>query len=330
MTVYLALDYISPEYDFPDGRIVAISRTQQGLADLGYGPTEGYTVANYRVRSVNEREVGNFPIETAPGWFWITGGHLQSVNLLFRGSGYTDGTADMVVSGTGQDARVTATVSGGEVTEVNIINPGHSYSASPLLSLNPSQVGTGSGLVVVATVSPLENKSFRSLPMSATQIARNQIDADATSLRESVLREAQDWEEVIARERFSPHTDSGHAWSDDLLHALIKPNIRGLVVLLTAAKANPSQAAINTYRARLDSFISIAENPGVINIYSNADKSVWRPLRTGAYAYGYDVNTGGIRTVDGTPGGTQIRFPVTYPDGETVATWDVLEAVEDM
>ena len=148
------------------------------------------------------------------------------------------------------------------------------------------------------------------------------VAVDIANFKESVEREAVDWERVVAEENFQPHTDSGHAWSTDLLHALIKPNVRGLVVLLTTAEGDASDDNITAYRARLDSFIGIAENPGVLAIYHNADKAVWRPLRTGDRAYGYDPTTHGTRT--------GASFAVAYPDGESVATWDALGAVRGL
>ena len=171
---------------------------------------------------------------------------------------------------------------------------------------------------------------------SAVQIARpltltQQVAVDTTNFQESVEREAVDWERVLAEESFSPHTDSGHKWSDDLLHSLLVPNIRGLVVLLENADTTPNAANITAYRARLDSFIAIAENPGVLRIYNEADKAVWRQHRSGSFAYGYDIDTGGIRTFDhdGNPATAerQVAFSVQYPVGTTVATWDALAAV---
>ena len=171
---------------------------------------------------------------------------------------------------------------------------------------------------------------------NAVQIARpltvtEQIAVDTSNFQESVEREAVDWERVLAEESFSPHTDSGHKWSDDLLHSLLVPNIRGLVVLLENADTTPNAGNITAYRARLDSFIAIAETPGVLRIYNEADKAVWRPLRSGSFAYGYDVDTGGIRTFDhdGNPATAerQVAFSVQYPVGTTVATWDALAGV---
>ncbi|MCY4056642.1 MAG: hypothetical protein OXG44_01440 [Gammaproteobacteria bacterium] len=241
MTIYLALDYISPAFDFPNGEIRAINRTQQGIADLGYTTADGYT--GNRLRAIDETSA-DWDNDCVPGWLYIH---------------------------TGQTPKVVA-----------------------------------------------------ALPRTAAQQRADQVAADIALLQDAVNREADDWERVVARENFSPHTDSGHSWSDDLLHSLIKPNIRGLVVLLAAAKASPTQNNITAYRARLDSFVAIASDPGVLNIYNDADKSVWRPLRTGDYAYGYDTASGGVRTVNN----NQVRFAVTYPTGESVATWDALAAVD--
>ena len=148
------------------------------------------------------------------------------------------------------------------------------------------------------------------------------VAVDVSNFKQAVERESVEWERVVAEENFAPHTDSGHAWSTDLLHALLKPNIRGLVVLLTTAKGAPTQDNVDAYALRLASFLSIADTPGVLSIYQNADKAVWRPLRTGARAYGYDADTGGTRT--------GVSFAVSYPTGETVATWDALDAVRSL
>lgn len=153
----------------------------------------------------------------------------------------------------------------------------------------------------------------------------DQVTADILRFQAAVDREAEDLEKVLAKEALSPHTDSGHLWSDDLLHALVKPNIRLLVLALTAAKAAPSSTTIAVYADGLARFVAIASDPGLEGLYDSADKSVWRPLRSGAHAYGYDVDSGGIRTDEH---GTQVRTAVAYPPGTTVATWDAVAAVE--
>ncbi len=152
----------------------------------------------------------------------------------------------------------------------------------------------------------------------------DRVAADIEAFKAAVDREAADVETMLAREAFSPHTDSGHLWSDDVLHAIAKPHVRHLQVLLAAAKAAPSATTIAAYAAQLAVFTAAAEDPGLLGIYKGADKSVWRALRGGTTAYGYDTATGGIRQINN----QDVAFPVAYPDGETVATWDALAAVE--
>lgn len=160
----------------------------------------------------------------------------------------------------------------------------------------------------------------RTAPVSASE----QVAADIPRFQAAVEREAEDLEKVLAREAISPHTDSGHKWSDDLLHALIKPNVRLLEVRLAAAKANPSSTTIAAYADKLTAFLAAANTLGLVAIFEGADKSVWRPLRSGEHAYGYDATNGGIRLESG----SQVKDAVSYPDGETVGTWDALAAVE--
>ena len=157
-----------------------------------------------------------------------------------------------------------------------------------------------------------------------------QVARDIARFQEAVERETLEWERVVAEENFQPHTDSGHAWSGDLLHALIKPNIRLQFLRLEAAKGSPTAENIAAYTAPSDhlslaAFIAGADY-GVLNIYRNALKSVWRPLRAGGSAYGYDATTGNIRVVDSSP----VQAPVAYPTGTTVVTYDALSAVRSL
>ena len=149
------------------------------------------------------------------------------------------------------------------------------------------------------------------------------LDAGINRLKAAVRREEREWEVVLARESFTPQTDSGHRWSDDLMHALIKPNRRLQVLLWTAAKTTTDETTVATAEGALAAFEHAADY-GVEQIFINGDKTVWRPLRAGAEAIGYDTTTGGVRSV----GGNEVRQAVTYPAGESVATWDAIGDVE--
>ena len=166
-------------------------------------------------------------------------------------------------------------------------------------------------------------KVQQSKPLTNAQ----RVAVDISNFKESVEREAREWVQVEAEESFSPSTDSGHAWPGDLLHSLLVPNTRIIFLLLETAKATPSDENIAAYRARVDSFNAIAEDPGVVRISREADRSFWRPKRGGLWAYGYDVDNGRARQDEH---GADIRVAVTYPTGETVATWDALAAVRSL
>ncbi|QOE32751.1 tail sheath protein [Achromobacter phage Mano] len=75
-----------------------------------------------------------------------------------EGSGYTDGTYDLVVSGgtggTGAAARVT--IVGGKVTSRTITNRGSGYTAAPTFAL-PAGAGSGTGATFVATIGTVGN-----------------------------------------------------------------------------------------------------------------------------------------------------------------------------
>ena len=243
MTIYLALDYISAAFDLPNGEIVAINRTVQGLADIGFGSTEGYT--GNRLRSIDETSA-DWDDDCTQGWYYLHTGHTPKV--------------------------------------------------------------------------------MAELPRTAAQQRADQVARDIARLREAIEREVVDWEKLLAKEAISPHWDSGHAWSDDLLHALLKPWMRVHVLRLTTAKASPTQVNIDAYTADLNRFIALADTLGIESVYDNAVKSEWRPQRAGTTAYRYDTADGGIlRDEHNAPVGS---VAVTYPTGETVATWDALAAVD--
>jgi len=169
-------------------------------------------------------------------------------------------------------------------------------------------------------------KVLAALPKTAAQLRADQVALDIVRFQEAIAREVIDWEKILAKEAISPHVDSGHAWSNDLLHALLKPWMRVHVVRLTTAKATPTQANIDAYTADLTRFITLAETLGIESVYNNAIKAEWRPLRAGTTAYRYDTADGGIlRDEHNAPTGT---VAVTYPTGESVATWDALAAVD--
>lgn len=66
------------------------------------------------------------------------------------GTGYTDGVHQLTVTGTGTGAHLNATVAGGIVTGVSILNPGTGYTAAPTLAM-PAGAGAGTGATFTTT-----------------------------------------------------------------------------------------------------------------------------------------------------------------------------------
>src|SRR5690606_31929219 len=89
--------------------------------------------------------------ETATGEYKpmpVTGsGAIESLGTITPGSGYADGTYTGVAltGGTGSGATANITVSGGEITNVNIVTKGTGYAASDSLSADDADLGGGEG-----------------------------------------------------------------------------------------------------------------------------------------------------------------------------------------
>lgn len=93
----------------------------------------------------------------APGFTHTrTSGGVVAANITAGGTGYTDGTYNMTVTGTGTGAQITATIAGGIVTSTAIVKPGSGYTANPTLAL-PAGAGSGTGATFTATYGVVGN-----------------------------------------------------------------------------------------------------------------------------------------------------------------------------
>jgi phage tail sheath protein FI len=90
----------------------------------------------------------------APGFTQtrVTGGVI-AVNITAAGSGYTDGTYNLVATGGtgGSGVVATATVTGGKVVSTAIPSSGSAYTAAPSFAL-PAGAGAGTGATFSATI----------------------------------------------------------------------------------------------------------------------------------------------------------------------------------
>lgn len=90
----------------------------------------------------------------APGFTQtrVTGGVI-AINIATPGSGYTDGTYQLVATGGtgGSGVQATATVLAGKVTQTAISNSGSLYTAAPSFAL-PAGAGAGTGATFTPTI----------------------------------------------------------------------------------------------------------------------------------------------------------------------------------
>lgn len=130
-------------------------------------------------------------------------------------------------------------------------------------------------------------------------------------------KEATDLPKLLARAEVDTMVDSGHPWLDDMLHSYVKPWLRLVESQMRAQKAatNPDPTV---YAADLAAFIVQANTPGLLGFHALANRSGWRPLREGLAAWEFDAATGGQKA------GTSRT--VSYPDGQSVATWSAYAA----
>ena len=84
----------------------------------------------------------------------LADGAITSLKDLVRGSGYTDGTFLEVPfeGGTGEGAKATVTITGGEFATVILSSPGSGYTVDDVLTVDDANVGAGGGVDFAITV----------------------------------------------------------------------------------------------------------------------------------------------------------------------------------
>lgn len=114
------------------------------------------------------------------------------------GTGGTNGTFALAFTGgTGSGAAGTFTVSGGQLTAVNITNPGN-YTAAPTLSFAASSGLTGAAAPIA--LAPAANPIIAALPAVLAQLyAHAVVEGPGTT-----AQAAKDWRETFNHERLIP------------------------------------------------------------------------------------------------------------------------------
>ncbi|CAG2144379.1 hypothetical protein LMG31506_02993 [Cupriavidus yeoncheonensis] len=171
------------------GAVVIAVRVEAGVSDQatlanvlgGVDPTTGQ-YQGVQALLAAESIVGYSPrILCVPGFTHqrVTGGVTTLTGA--QGSGYTDGTYALTVTGGtgGSGAAGTAVVSGGKVTSRTITNPGSGYTAAPTFAL-PAGAGSGTGATFVVTIGMVGNAVVAELVGIAERL-RAVIIADGPS-----------------------------------------------------------------------------------------------------------------------------------------------------
>ena len=80
---------------------------------------------------------GSNTVRQATATASVTGGFLTAINVVNGGAGYTTPPAVTITDTTGSGAVATGQVSGGRVTSITVQNAGTGYSASPVVGIAP-------------------------------------------------------------------------------------------------------------------------------------------------------------------------------------------------
>ena len=122
-----------------------------------------------------ERSASPLTLESS----YTQGNFIDDIVIVDPGSGYTDDQYfDVTIDGgTGSGCKANIIVSGGEVTDITIVDGGQAYNADFTVTPNPVAIGTGSGLVLAAKLST-QNKQYANVSIDVNRVTDATISAD--------------------------------------------------------------------------------------------------------------------------------------------------------
>ena len=109
-------------------------------------PTEVKNVMSVELRGWNPPKT-EYNVHTGNNKIDFYNGNVDTATVISGGSGYTDGTVDVVLTGTSNDAKATIAVSDGAVTALTITTPGTGYTNGETVT-----VGTGGATATIKLV----------------------------------------------------------------------------------------------------------------------------------------------------------------------------------
>ena len=127
--------------------------------------------------SIIEFERGESPITFESTY--TQGNFVDDVIISNGGTGFTNGQFfDQSVSGgAGTGLKANITVSGGSVTEVVVTDGGSGYSADFTITIAPTDIGGGSGLVLLAKISTV-NRQYANVSLDVQRVSDLTISSD--------------------------------------------------------------------------------------------------------------------------------------------------------
>ena len=110
---------------------------------------------------------------------YTQGNFVDSVVISNGGTGFTNGQYFDVdfVGGTGTGLKANLTVSGGAITELTVTDGGSGFDADFTITVPPTEIGAGSGLVLLAKISTV-NRQYANVAMDVQRVSDLTISSD--------------------------------------------------------------------------------------------------------------------------------------------------------
>ena len=127
-----------------NGSLQAIGNTSQRTLNVKFGPGGGSVTVPFD--GYLPERCGIFMVTNTA----IVGSGVRAVSIANAGSGYVNGTHQLVFTGGGgSGARGTVTVSGGVMTTINMVSPGTGYTSAPTITFPTATGGSNASLTAL-------------------------------------------------------------------------------------------------------------------------------------------------------------------------------------
>lgn len=168
-----------------DGVVTSVTVEEPGsgftFANVTFVPRDGGPTENASASATLGFVEGGTPQENVEAA--AVPGTIDRIEIFNGGSDYVEGDAVVVITGDGQDAEATVTLTDGSVTAVNITNPGSGYTFAEITISNINPDSPGNGAEFRAVISPYGGHGSNS---------QKELFAKTLSLTVSLTNESSD------------------------------------------------------------------------------------------------------------------------------------------